>query len=1236
MRLNQLRISGFKSFPERAEMAFDTGVTAIVGPNGCGKSNLIDAITWALGEQSVRNLRGERMEDVIFSGSDGRRPTSTAEVRLRFSAVAASAPPPDGESNGGAPSNGSNGSPVEAVPIVRDVEVGRRLFRSGESEYLLDGHVCRLRDIQDLLMDSGVGVKAYAVVEQGKIGQILGARPAERRQLIEEAAGVTKYKSRRRAAELKIEAARQNLTRVDDIIFEIDQQRGTLKRQAARARRYRQLREDLRRWQKVELARAAAAAEQTIETTAERLEAARVHEHGAAARVAELETAHEGGRIALAEAERAVVAAREAAHAHELEAGRLQQQIEFETKQAGQLASRAAALEAQRAALETQRSSLDPELARQVESVHRCVAEQAATAARLQDTKAAHAAAVDRIEGVEADLEAARSASGDAASAIATLQNAIQNAADARDRSDADVSRLAVEAAELAAEATRLAAQGDTVAAAARQAQAALDGVRAARTDCEARLAAETAARDALQGEVRSHEKALAAATARVGSLEELIAAREGYGDAARLLLTDPDSPAEHLGAVADHLQVDREHELVVEAGFGDLLHALVVQRIEDARSGMEFVAARGSGRCGFILAASVPAPTAPPAPSGDDLVPFTRLARATGAGAAAVERLLARRWLAPTFEAAEAAARASGATVVAPDGTVFHGDHLVDGGGGAQQRGVLRIRGELEEARARQASEQTAAEQLSRQHTARAAAAAAAADELQALQADEHAHEKQLLEAELGLARCNEEQARLQQRRDLVASEDRRAREQRETQVSRQAAAQEDLARRTAERQASEQRIAEVRDLLTAARAALQDLNVELSAAKVAHAELTERATGLQADAERIRTAAAELDGRVQACVADREQAVEQREALEISVTEAGRRVDAEVRQLDARRADVQDLDARTTALRESITAQGQVLQAARRELEQCRAKASEIDVAMARAEAERDALAASCRDTFQVGVDEVRDEVERLERDGVLAQDVQRLAAAEPDAPEPAQVPSEPAPAPDRADGDAHGASAATIIATLGARIERLGAVNMMAIEQFGELEQRHEFLTAQRQDLLDAIETTGRAIERIDTTTRTRFKQAFEAVDEHFQGTFSTLFGGGGARLVLLDETDLLESGIDIVAQPPGKRLQSVQLLSGGEKALTAMALMFAVFKYRPSPFCLLDEIDAPLDDANIGRFVDVLRGMQEQTQFVLVTHNRKTMEIADRLYGVTMEEPGVSKLISVWLN
>jgi chromosome segregation protein len=377
MRLERIEINGFKSFSDRSELAFDKGVTAIVGPNGCGKSNVADAITWVMGEQSAKSLRGERMEDVIFNGSDARKPTAAAEVRLRFTGVlktvsgpAFSGEPGHGNGNGhhgnGHESHGNgNGhghvalvSPVaeELIQsIAREVEVTRRLYRSGESEYLIDGETCRLRDVHDLLMDTGLGAKAYAIIEQGKIGMILSSRPTDRRQLIEEAAGITKYKTRRRAAELKLEAARQNLTRVDDIVFEVDKQRGALKRQAGKARRYQKLRDELRRWEKVLFSRKYRQLADTIESARGRLTDAREREAVASALVAQMESDLGRLRIEMAEAEACATGAREAAHARELAINRQQQQVVFDREQVTTLEDRIGAIAAEVTAISARR-----------------------------------------------------------------------------------------------------------------------------------------------------------------------------------------------------------------------------------------------------------------------------------------------------------------------------------------------------------------------------------------------------------------------------------------------------------------------------------------------------------------------------------------------------------------------------------------------------------------------------------------------------------------------------------------------------------------------------------------------------------------------------------------------------------------------------------------------------------------------------------------------------------------
>jgi len=385
--------------------------------------------------------------------------------------------------------------------------------------------------------------------------------------------------------------------------------------------------------------------------------------------------------------------------------------------------------------------------------------------------------------------------------------------------------------------------------------------------------------------------------------------------------------------------------------------------------------------------------------------------------------------------------------------------------------------------------------------------------------------------------------------------------------------------------------------------------------------------------DVTRLEDAVGDLEPRISARASENARLAGQRERVTSTITETEHRLAADVKTFELLCSEVRMIDDRSTDLQSQIDAWDGEARTARQALETERAELGQLEVRRATAESDLAHLETSCVETLQLTLAQVCGEVEQLEceltPEAALVDGAAELEVAEAetgdvkdmDAPTVSLNPPE---------------TAVEAIEQLRAKIERLGPVNMMAIDQFDELEQRYEFLTTQRQDLLDAIQATNEAVKRIDITTRERFHNAFNAVNENFQTTFSTLFGGGRADLVLLDESNLLESAIDIIAQPPGKRLQNMQLLSGGEKALTAMALMFAIFQYRPSPFCLLDEIDAPLDDANIGRFVEMLRGMQDHTQFVLVTHNRKTMENADRLYGVTMEEPGVSKLISVKFN
>jgi chromosome segregation protein len=625
MRLQRLEIAGFKSFPDRSELTFDDGVTAIVGPNGCGKSNLVDALTWVLGEQSAKSLRGDRMEDVIFGGSDARKPTGAAEVKLKLAGVAARipmSPPPRPTGPVGAPITPS-GELLSGVVVdddtplvVRDVELMRRLYRSGESEYLIDGESCRLRDVQDLLMDAGLGVKGYAVIEQGKIGQILSAKPTERRQLIEEAAGVTKFKSRRRAAELKLEAAQQNLTRVDDIIFEVEKQRGTLKRQAAKARRYKRLREELRRWEKVQFAQRYRLLGEAIEGARTKLADARARETAAAAHLAEVETTLERLRLELTDADGRTTAAREAAHASELENGRLQQQIAFDKQQVESLGVLVGEIEAELQALDARREPARLEIEGRREAATRVAAERDQALDTLRTEETSQAELERRIQGLEGDVEAARSEQLAASNAATALRHAMEHAVTARERLAEQIAKLDAETNDLQIESA-----GPTTSAPlsktrwrgrAPPSMVCASTARLAIQSCRRRGPSATPARRTCA----PLNTTLAGVRARLTSLEELDAARAEYGDGARLVLAESGEDVGHMGSVADYLDTDSRYERAVEACLGDLLQHVVVGTHGQAAAGLRFARERNAGRVGFLVAEGVAADSGAPAPA--------------------------------------------------------------------------------------------------------------------------------------------------------------------------------------------------------------------------------------------------------------------------------------------------------------------------------------------------------------------------------------------------------------------------------------------------------------------------------------------------------------------------------------------------------------------------------------------------------------------------------------------
>jgi chromosome segregation protein len=833
-----------------------------------------------------------------------------------------------------------------------------------------------------------------------------------------------------------------------------------------------------------------------------------------------------------------------------------------------------------------------------------------------------------------------------AINAATALGHAIEHAVQARGHVLETLSRVQAEASDLALELENVHRVRDESAAALQRAQEDLQATGRARAERESDRANARVEHERRVGQGLALERELAGGRARLRSLEEVDAGRVAYGEAARLVLQA--TAVAHYGSVADYLDVDGRYERAIEACLGDLLQHVVVDSREQAAIGLDFVRDQAAGRCGFLVADSerntrgtaglqAGGTTDGGAPDGSRLTSIHDVLRVTGPFADAIRSEIGDVWIADTRAEATRAAR-SGLTIATLEGEVFRGGTLVQGGTAGEARGILATKREIKELREHLERQEAAIQSLAGEIAGFESSIRDAEQAVAALLAEQHRQEKIIVGLELQVARAGEEQQRIERKADLLRIEIRCAEEERAGLEQREAEARQSISERETDRRLAEERQGEAQRRLLDAREVVETLNRRASETKAAFAALNERAGALAAEVVRLEQTSSELEARLGSRGEEVAHAAARREVLQRTVEEHARLLQDDRAALDQARARVLAAEERVASLRGGLEGLDARIHDARAAVDQVRQEVNELDLARTKAENDLVHLSASCLDALQASLDEVASEVDALEG---RIEPVARAAAADEEGEAEEEGTDEGQAAagggePQREAVAAAPADPEAMIVTLKERIDRLGPVNMMAIEQFDELEQRHAFLTVQRKDLVDSIAATGEAIRRIDETTKERFREAFNIINSTFQHTFRTLFGGGDAGLSLLDEQDILESGIEIIAQPPGKRLQSVQLLSGGEKALTAIALMFALFRYKPGPFCVLDEIDAPLDDANIGRFLEMLREMQENTQFILITHNRKTMEIADRLYGVTMEEPGVSKLISVRLN
>ncbi|MFO0613873.1 MAG: chromosome segregation protein SMC [Polyangiaceae bacterium] len=1183
MHIKKLEICGFKSFVDRTVIHFDHDVIGIVGPNGCGKSNIVDAIRWSMGEQSAKHLRGRAMSDVIFAGSQSRGPHGMAEVTLTF--------------------DNTDREAALTLPLeyrdYAEIAVTRRLYRDGTSEYEINKTQVRLKDVTDLFLGTGVGTKAYSIIEQGKIGLIVSARAEDRRMLIEEAAGITKYKARRKQAEQKMDLTRQNLLRVGDIVSEIERNLASLKRQAAKAERYVNYKRELEdlvlheashklleltvRSQVAEAGREAMAEEEqrtraALDTEDAELDARRLAalEHEEAAEKAQADAYRRDNEV----------------RAHEAELERAREKYRVHTDRGDEARMEIDDLEARLGELLREREGLLEALAQAEEG-------EAAEAERMQ----IEAEKLDEISETErtanAAAQAVRREVGEASTQVASAEallggqeRRIAELGTRRGRLEDDTIRLRVELTEATTRRDQLVDE--------------LEGlVERKRISLEQKAEIETTLKTAREGAVQWEKNVdqkrgeLHQKRSRLRALEELHARLEGVGQGPRALMATKDPTI--VGLVADRFEAPEHLPHAFAAALGDRLQCLVVEDADRGLALLEELRRTNKGRGSIVSRRPAFVAGARPSATGEGvvgrLVDFVTRDPADDALAASLFGDVI------VVETADAAVRLRREGELSPivtlEGTLLGRDGSVAGGTGDRvAEGRLAENREIHQLHDAVAAKSAELEALIAEHDAYRAKMSQLASELDLARSDAHEVELLVVARERDRKSTEERVATTTRRLEAVEREAGEVVSALEKAGEERAAAEAALETGRARKERAEMSLGEADELANTWRLEVTRQQHVVTERKVLLAQVRARAESARQTVDRLGKSCEEMRGRVNRLAVDEIEAAKgagqcaarmviEREFLVEAVVEAQRAEDLSKRcrvTLEEARAELASREVDLRRLRQAVEAATDALRA--------------HETTLAKLEIERRHL-----------VEGVREKFRGLELATVV--------------------------------GDYHkrplvDAAHLARITELGDLIDRMGPVNIDAVREHAEALERHTYYSGQKADLEKALADLEEAILQMNKESKRLFKETFEGINQRFKALFPRMFRGGSAELRLTNPEDMLETGIEILAQPPGKKLSSIELMSGGEKALTAVSLIFAIFQFKPSPFCILDEVDAPLDEANVTRYNEGIRAMTDRSQFILITHIKRTMQSVDVLYGVTMQEPGVSKLVGVKVN
>jgi chromosome segregation protein len=1243
MYLKSLEIFGFKSFAPKTVLNFDPGVTCVVGPNGCGKSNVLDSIRWVLGEQSAKALRGGEMTDVIFSGTDSRPALGMAEVSMTFSEC------------------------EEQLGLDwHEVKITRRVFREGGSEYLLNGTPCRLKDIHTLFMDTGIGRSAYSIMEQGKIDLILSSRPEDRRAIFEEAAGITKYKSQRKEALRKLEATEANLVRLADIIKEVKRQIGSVQRQAAKARRYQGMLEDLRTLETHQAKRQFDELDGSRAANMVELEALSVRHYESEIAVSSKEEEANAQRAAVEEMEGRLNSARQTVQDLRQRIANHESRLSFNSERAAEFASlmeryRAdiAGAEEKFRTAETQLRDMDGEMEQITELL-------ASELRRMEEVQAQASGMSAQRQQADSQISAMNNEAARAESKLGSLRAQTGTVLQQREAAEARLAALAGEIGQLEfafaranEELTSTQAELGRMLHELEERTAALSGAEVHHRDAQAKVGE-------LDIEMRETLRVLADRESRLQVLKQLNNGGEGLSEGTQAVLRGLDNaeffkPAIH-GALAQCMEVAPEFIPAVEAVLGSQIQTIVMKDTMIAESVIKTLTAQKLGKASLALRdldsvfEHVRSETMHlPEGSIDWLInkikPQPEVARL-------LERLVNHTVLVPDLATAlRIFPQIRGSAVVTLAGEVITGHGILQGGATAgENNSILARRNQIT---ALETEIAAVREQLVAQQARHEAATLAvensrhAIDEarlekenatvqvstlrnqVQLLERERGEGEKKVMTLDIEKQNADARLAEANQRTAELEAEIKAAMDQFESCIARRAEAQ----------QAIETLRAQENEIV----ADLNDLKVKVATERQRHSLLHHQRQPMEARIE-------ELEQLMQ----ERRNDIRNYEERATALLAENAEIEANMERL---RGSIGEAEAAVAALQEErhvITASAQeiaeALRELRREQSHCVEQRGALEVRVTQLEMRANAIHDHISKRYQVDLREFTPDSYALNAcireigKRVRKFDVQAEAASEGandtgagnEATEAADISAEASEAAEDAGAQEAGemppvqidwARIETVVRELDTRLAGMGPVNLDAIAEFEELEQRHTFLEQQITDTTNAKNELIDVINKINTTTKTLFADTFEKIRVNFQEMFKELFGGGQANLVLSMEEDPLESGIEIIAKPPGKQLQSITLLSGGEKTMTAVALLFSIYMVKPSPFCVLDEMDAPLDESNINRFIKILDRFVQQSQFVVISHNKRTIARADALYGVTMEEHGVSKLVGV---